>query len=1003
MSEDALSLVGDRYQLLQQLGTGGMGVVYRAADRLSGQQVALKYVTAEDNQLKFGSTSNHTDFQLSLAQEFRALAGLRHPHIVSVLDYGFADFGLQQRQPYFTMQLIDGAQPITEYAKGLETAEKVRLLVELLQALIYLHRHGILHRDLKPGNVLITSEGSVKVMDFGLALYQSRTSTDIHKGIVGTMAYMAPELFLDEPASAQSDLFAVGVIAYELFTGRYPFEGKSAGTLLYNIMNSAPDLTVLDVDLAGVLEKLLSKSASERYDSAEAAMDALCDATDQRQPEESRALRDSALQSAKFVGREGELALLVEALDQTVSLSRGSAWLIGGESGVGKTRLLEELRIRALVRGALVVRGQAVEGAGLPYQLWRDPLRRLILNIELSDLEAAILKEIIPDIETLLYREVADAPPVDGRAMQQRLVLTIIDVFRRQEQPVVLLLEDLQWVSESLDSLKLLNLFAAEYPWLIIATYRHDERPTLPNELPRMQVISLPRLSDAAIRELSEAILGDVGRQPELVNLLVRETEGNTFFIVEVMRALAEDAGRLSSIMPATLPRHVMTGGVRQIARRRLNRVPAWALPLLKLVAVAGREIDLNLLRIIGESDLERWLSVCVGASVLEVSDGVWRFTHDKLRETLIRDLNREERPLLHRAVAEALEAVYPDESSYAERLAEHWLAAGDFGKALEYTHRAVGQLINITANYDRAKHLISQGIALANVALSHWRPRLLLQLGDTALKRGEYVEASVHYEAVLYDPDRTSEVDIQLLNNLSRVNFQQGSYAEAKNYAQLALNASHERDDLSGIATSLNSLANVEVMQSAYERARQHYEESLRIRRELRDLWGIAISLNNLGVLVASLGEHETAREYQRESIDLLRQVGDRWATAVSLSSLAFTLLTLNDLDGAERTLREGLQIARNLNAPPVTLSLLAAEARLRFLREDALKSAELAGFLESHPSITGDTREMWVVPLIHDLRTKLDREALDEAIERGRWLDLDDVIDDWGAQQRP
>lgn len=136
------------------------------------------------------------------------------------------------------------------------------------------------------------------------------------------------------------------------------------------------------------------------------------------------------------MGRQAELQQLTTALQDTIA-GNGSAWLVGGESGVGKSRLLEELRTVGLVEGALVLRGQAVEGGGLPYQLWRDPLRRLVLSVALSDLEAGVLKPIVPDISTLLERDVPDAPELAGEAGQQRLAVTIADVIKRQPQPLL--------------------------------------------------------------------------------------------------------------------------------------------------------------------------------------------------------------------------------------------------------------------------------------------------------------------------------------------------------------------------------------------------------------------------------------------------------------------------------------------------------------------------------------------------------------------------------------
>ncbi|KAB2860075.1 MAG: serine/threonine protein kinase, partial [Anaerolineae bacterium] len=161
-----MTLLGNRYQLHEKLGEGGMGAVYRATDRLTGQAVALKRVL-----IPTGGTSPETDssrLRLSLAREFQTLASLRHPNVIGVEDYGFDT----NQQPYFTMTLLEKPQTILEVGAKASLDQKIDLLIQLLQAMAYLHRRGILHRDLKPANVLVEDGETVRVLDFGLATAQ---------------------------------------------------------------------------------------------------------------------------------------------------------------------------------------------------------------------------------------------------------------------------------------------------------------------------------------------------------------------------------------------------------------------------------------------------------------------------------------------------------------------------------------------------------------------------------------------------------------------------------------------------------------------------------------------------------------------------------------------------------------------------------------------------------------------------------------------------------------
>jgi serine/threonine protein kinase len=158
--QQTLAPTAGRYIPQQKLDEGGMGAVYRTIDRLTQQAVALKRVTVPAEQLQFASRAsmgNCSNFRLALAREFKTLASLRHPHIISVLDYGFDE----QRQPYLIMELLQDAPNLIEAGRDQPLPKQVELLVQLLQALAYLHRRGVIHCDLKPDNVLVI-EGQVK-------------------------------------------------------------------------------------------------------------------------------------------------------------------------------------------------------------------------------------------------------------------------------------------------------------------------------------------------------------------------------------------------------------------------------------------------------------------------------------------------------------------------------------------------------------------------------------------------------------------------------------------------------------------------------------------------------------------------------------------------------------------------------------------------------------------------------------------------------------------------
>jgi eukaryotic-like serine/threonine-protein kinase len=749
--------INRRYLLGEVIGTGGTSTVYRAYDRLTMQEVALKRVRLpQDTDAADSAATPATQEQrLALAREFRLLASLRHPHIISVLDYGFDP--AHADGAYYTMTLLENAQSITEAGYAASPEGKVDLLTQVLQALLYLHRRGIIHRDLKPSNVLV-SAGHARLVDFGLSLKPGQLTGAGRAA--GTLAYMAPEVLQGADASEVSDLYAAGMITFELFAGQHPFATADISQLLEDIFQSVPDTSQMMApeSIRVLVQQLLAKSPRDRYLSADEVMADLFAAIDRPRPPETSAIRESFLQSAQLVGRDRELAQLSAALEGVAS-GQGHALLIGGEIGVGKSRLLDELRTLALVRGFPVLRGRAVSRGGPSYRLWQGVIRWLCLGTELEPDEACILQALVPDIAELIERPVQPPPAQEPQVIQNRLQTLIVDLFRRALQngdrwlPLVIVLEDLQWASS--EDLSLLNRLAqvvGELPLLITASFRDDQRPHLPDLLPNMESLRLTRLADESVAALSRAMLGAGGSRPEVIDLLQRETEGNAYFLVEVARLLAEDAGGMDRVGTTTLPEHVFAGGIRRVVQRRLGIVPPWAYCILQAAAVCGRELDLSVLAVIApEVDLEHWLSICADAAVLDVGDtgrsgSRWRFAHDRLRETLIEELAPDERRHLNAKVALAIETVHADDpqalARRARALAEHWAEASHPERERHYAAIAGEQALQSGA-YLESRTLLNRALALGagTSATAVEQAHIQRQLGQAYLGLGDLPE----------------------------------------------------------------------------------------------------------------------------------------------------------------------------------------------------------------------------------------------------------------------
>ena len=269
--ETTLSKVG-RYEIVDELGRGGMGVVYRANDPIIGRIVALKTVRLSSE----SAGISHAELLERFQNEARAAGRLTHPNIVVVYDAG-EDHGLY----YITMELIDGKslQAVLEGGRKLTVQRAVLLMEQICSALEFAHRRGVVHRDIKPANIMLDREDHVKITDFGTAKIL-QYGTQQKTNAIGTPGYMSPEQIKGRGIDGRSDIFALGVMLYEMLTGRRPFQGEDVASVLYKILNEEPPPPhkvdpSIPAGVSSTIMKALSKSANMRYESCIELLDDL--------------------------------------------------------------------------------------------------------------------------------------------------------------------------------------------------------------------------------------------------------------------------------------------------------------------------------------------------------------------------------------------------------------------------------------------------------------------------------------------------------------------------------------------------------------------------------------------------------------------------------------------------------------------------------------------------------------------------------------------------------
>ena len=931
-------MIHSRYVFHELLGKGARGSVYRVTDRLTGEVVALKTIARDANLTKNNKPNSDGDSRFDLAHEFQTLASLRHPHIISVLDYGFDT----SNQPYFTMPYLEGAKTLLEAGRGQTVDLKVQLIFQLLHAVAYLHRRGILHSDLKPQNVLVSS-GIVRVLDFGFA---QNKQVQVNSS-AGTPLYMAPEQFLDAQHSERSDLYTVGILFYQLLTENHP-SAPMDHKFVERVLNDAPDLNSIDPSLRPIISRLLAKEPSMRFDSAVDVINALSAAFPGATTEETLAIRDSYLQAARFVGRKAELNQLNSALDRTHS-GKGSAWLVGGESGVGKTRLINELRTHALVNGFQVLRGYGVKDAGgIPYLLWREPLRHLVATVpQLDDRAASVLLSLVPDIGELLGRNVVPAAELPDQAAQVRLFASIAKLFQQAERPILLIIEDLQWANQSLLPLVYLSRLAKQQSLMIVGSFRSDERPNLPESLPDMTLLPLDRLNVDEMAELSEAMLGKVGQREAILTLLQRESEGNAFFAVEIVRSLASELDNLGDLEHQKMPVSLISSGIQDIVAHRLASISQDGQVLLDIAAVAGRQIDLKIMAAFeSTTKIIHWLHECTDAALVTVDENRWQFNHDKIRDGLLEALDLGQFKQLSFRIAQAIETAYPKDPTKAALLMQHYGNASEPDLEYKYAKKACTYSIAQSAHRN-AINQIDRMLQLTGDPLEQFE---LIKLRESCYDElGQRQEQGIDLARLEVLADQFGGVQEQIDVKLRQSNYayETNDYPQAIRLAYDALVLCKNEDYAASSAKGYIAWGQALFAQGETEEALTQFTKAATICREKGLDHTLLIALLQLGKSYIHLGDYDLSQMRADEALVLSKKLALARYEVEVLEQLGEIEIHRGHHDKAQAYLEAALPIAEMLGLRTLEIDLRRSIGMTHFWRqqyEDSIHHYRLA-----------------------------------------------------------
>jgi serine/threonine protein kinase/tetratricopeptide (TPR) repeat protein len=780
-----------RYEILSAIGRGGMGAVYEALDRERQQIVALKTL------LHFGPAALYR-----FKQEFRTLADVNHKNLVHLYELVVGETD----EVFFTMELVRGVHfleyvqrptirsgptpPTTVVTRRPERNESVvmvsgtiatdgasrpthspadltrlrRALRQLIEGIGALHAAGKLHRDVKPSNVLVTHEGRVVLLDFGVAT-ELRIEADPpvpSDEMVGTARYMAPEQSTGEPPTPASDFYSAGVMLYEALVGRPPFVGSAVDviTMKCGMTPPPPSACVLGVpdDLDALCMALLHREPAMRP-TGEEILRRLGARTSTTAPP---AAADSV---STFVGRRNELQALREAFE----ISRSGKQItvrVAGASGIGKSTVVHHF-LDELVRDgeAVVLRGRVYERESIPYKAVDsaiDALSRHLIRLDEGGDPLPLPDDVwaLARLFPVLQRVPCVASPAhasaelleDSRGVLRRAFVALRDLFSSlaERQPLVIFIDDTQW--GDVDSVALLvELMRPPHapPLLLVMTYRAEEAAKSPflvemeaawpaaAEVRDIQVGPLP---EDEVYQMALSLLGssDEGAT-RTARTAVRESSGSPLLVEELVRINDGSAGRGGVTLASTL---------EQMVSERLGALPDAARRLAELVAVAGCPLPISTFAAASDlvNDADEWVTLLRAQRFVRARfrDGreVIEPIHDRIRETIVTLLSADVLQQRHARLATVLEAT---PGADAEAIAVHMLGAGDKQRGARFAEAAAEQADEKLA-FDQAARLFQLSLTITADESGALAQRLRVRLAQVLERGGRPCEAADAY-----------------------------------------------------------------------------------------------------------------------------------------------------------------------------------------------------------------------------------------------------------------
>lgn len=950
------------YEITDILGEGGMGVVYRAIDTEKDTTVALKVLSRRslaDDEVK-----------RRFMREANTGANLDHPNIVKIYDFGEED-----GEHYLSMEYVEG-ETLRHLIKDspFSPEKAVDICIAVSAALAAAHNAGIIHRDIKSENIMLTTTGEVKVMDFGLAKMQNASLLTQEGGILGTVAYMSPQQAAGEAVDHRSDIFSLGVVLYELLTGRLPFGAEYEMAVIYSILNEDPiSVKDLNPELPDVLDrvvvKALQKELNARYQSGDEFAADLKKVKDVLKEgvkaevadldliaEVDKEKREQRGFQAGLTGRKEEFETLKKLLVRT-SESEGQTALIAGEAGIGKSRLVAELEKYARNKIITTLKGRCLFKQGTqPYQPFIEAIGNYfdIKGIGTDEHLQEFIQEKAPELANLLpvYRMFLNIKghtevTLDSKEQLWDAIYKLL-VKLSSERSIILYLDDLHWADDdTLDLFYYISRNTIDRKVMIVGTYRTEDilaaregKEHLLLDIQRqmnregaLTVVELVRLDTGHIRDMVESLFPGTNFDNAFYELIFTETEGNPFFVMEILK-LFKSEGVIEKEngthrLREDYEQFDIPSKIHDVVMMRVGRLNDEEREMLEVGAVEGDSfhsdtiascLDMRRIHVLRKlQTLER------EHNIIHPYEKMYRFDHGKIREILYDSILPELRTEYHLIIGDFLVSAYEKQDHVASNIAYHYIEGKEYRKALPYLITAGERARTIFANdqaleqYGKALQIITDlEKSEGDKAFTKEKAIVLEGLGDVDLLTGKHDSALEYYNNLINEPDILETRRSDILRKLGTVYMNKGETEEAfefLNKAEQALTAVPGEENIHKVTGQIKiTRARILKSQGLYEQAKEEIERGLVLLGDKGNHRERAEAYNNLGNILVDQGSFASALEMHTQSLTLREEVNDLKGIAEAYNNLGNVQYELGNYQKSAEMVEKGLEIMRKI-----------------------------------------------------------------------------------------